>query len=155
MGHKAIAPAVVAELMKMESGQRFSADELAARLHKTPEQVANVITGRIRDGRLQAEVILRGHVWVYRGMTGTAPAGRSLGPVVGVATEATPAGGTGEIRLNGHDPAMRPDLDRKPAKKHSSPAVHGPACYTLVRELKNGTLLLEDGYGELYKAVRI
>jgi hypothetical protein len=60
---------------------------------------------------------------------------------VGVATEDIAANGSGTV-------ALRP-------VPSVSPSVHGPSCYTLVRELKDGALLLEDGDGELYKAVRI
>jgi hypothetical protein len=66
---------------------------------------------------------------------------------VGVATEDIAAGSSGVITLR---PAESYGV-RHPSAQLASPA----ASYTLVRELKDGALLLEDGDGELYKAVRI
>lgn len=90
MRYKAVAPAVIDYLMTLKPGNQFTAEHIAAQIDKTPAQVAAVISGRIRDGRLQAAVVVRGHAWIYQGMGATKPAGKSVGPLIQPTAPASP-----------------------------------------------------------------
>lgn len=105
MGYKAVAPAVVAELLGMEPGVIFTADGLTAATGFTREQVAAVISSRIRDGRLTAEVLERGHSWVFRSVQAARPGtpnGRDVG-TSGTMFELVRALKTGEFLLESED----------------------------------------------------
>lgn len=143
MGYPRTAPAVIEYLNKLQPGDQFTREGLAEATGFNGDQVAAVINTRIRDGRLLAGVLERGYMWVFHGWAGS-PTKEPDTPI-GVATEAVPAGGTGEIRLV-------PPAAPKGMQGNDGVPEGPPALYESVRLLPGGRVLLVDELGNLWVA---
>lgn len=132
-------------------GNQFSVVELSEQTGFSFRQVRDSLHHAHKSGRLNVPPVslqdgAQGVQWnglgphakvVDRNRVARGPVRVLNQQLVGTATESIPAGGSGTIAL------------------HPVSLVAPQAVYTMVRELKDGALLLEDGDGELYKAVRI
>lgn len=155
-----VLPMLIEFLAAQPYGAEFSYEKLAEQTGFTFAQVRTSLRHAHQSGRLAVPQVADqlGIRWDGLGTNAKLADRERLGrvarpPSLGTATEAIAAGSTGEIRLNGSAP-------REPVGEYLSTAPPAGVDQTfgfgsVLRELKDGALLLLDGHGELWKAVRI
>lgn len=131
------------ELLKMEIGTIFSDAEMGAKLGLEAIQVSKVVHQRAKDGFISVDVIAMGHIWRWKGFVDkdvdsaldTLFEHAEVNPLPPVAAEPL----LPEFGSRIEAPAKNPFVDP----------------WTVVKELKDGSILLEDAEGELWKAARL